>query len=249
MGQTNHFRPHMIGRPHVVRRPRLMCLVSSTDDLALLPALAMAGVDAFQVRDKTLDRDRLVAFTQHVMALVPAAKVIVNDRLDVAITAGADGVHLGASDLPIASARAMVDRAVARRFLMPGFLVGATCRSSADLSAATAAGADYAGTGPVFATTSKAGLPEPLGIEGLRAALSACTNPSAPDGEIGTSTESAGSTVSADALPVLAIGGITADNAPEVIAAGAHGVAVIGGIWNDPDPVLAAKRLTAVVGA
>lgn len=228
MGQTNHFRPHMIGRPHGVRRPRLMCLVSSTDDLALLPALAMAGVDAFQVRDKTLDRDRLVAFTQHVMALVPAAKVIVNDRLDVAITAGADGVHLGASDLPIASARAMVDRAVARRFLMPGFLVGATCRSSADLSAVTAAGADYAGAGPVFATRSKAGLPSPLGVEGLRAALS---------------------TISADALPVLAIGGITADNAPEVIAAGAHGVAVIGGIWNDPDPVLAAKRLAAVVGA
>ena len=230
-------------------RPRLMCLVSSTDDLALLPALAMAGVDSVQVRDKTLDRDRLLAFTQHVMALVPAARVIVNDRLDVAITAGADGVHLGASDLPVASARAMVDRALARRFLMPGFLVGATCRSAAEVAAAAAAGADYAGVGPVFATTSKAGLPAPLGVEGLRAALSACTDPGPRNPEICTSTESAGGTPVRAGLPVLGIGGITADNVADVIAAGAHGVAVIGGIWNDPDPVLAATRLAAAVGA
>lgn len=230
-----------------ISRLKLMCLVSSSDDLALLPALAMAGVDAFQVRDKTLDRDRLIAFTQHVMALVPAAKVIVNDRLDVAITAGADGVHLGASDLPVASARAMADRAVARRFLMPGFLIGATCRTAGDVVAAAAAGADYAGVGPVFATSSKEGLPAPLGAEGLRAALSACTDSARGEGQICTSTESPGRTVAAGQLPVLGIGGITADNTPDLMAAGAHGVAVIGGIWNDPDPVLAARRLTAAV--
>lgn len=229
-------------------RPQLMCLVSSTDDLALLPALAMAGVDAFQVRDKALDRDRLVAFTQHVMALVPAAKVVVNDRLDVAITAGADGVHLGASDLPIASARAMVDRAIARRFLMPGFLLGATCRTAADVRAAASAGADYAGVGPVFATASKEGLPAPLGVDGLRAALSACTDPAPMNAQICTSTESTARTVATGGIPVLGIGGITAGNAPELIAAGAHGVAVIGAIWNDADPVLAAKRLAAAVG-
>lgn len=201
--------------------PRLMCLVSSSDDLALLPALAMAGVDAFQVRDKSLDRDRLIGLTNHVMNLVPAAKVIVNDRIDVAVITGADGVHLGASDLPLAEARAMVERAQGRGFLSARFLLGATCRTAADVLAAAEAGASYAGVGPVFATTSKAGLPAPLGVEGLRAALGR--------------------------LPVLGIGGITAANAGDVVAAGAHGVAVIGGIWSAPSPVEAARDLVAAI--
>jgi thiamine-phosphate pyrophosphorylase len=202
-----------------------MCLVSSSDDLALLPALAMAGVDAFQVRDKSLDRDRLIGFTNHVMNLVPAAKVIVNDRIDVAVITGADGVHLGASDLPIDEARAMVERAQGRGFLSHRFLLGATCRTAADVLAATVAGASYAGVGPVFATTSKSGLPDPLGVEGLGAAV-------VPGG-----------------VPVLAIGSISPDNAREVVAAGAHGVAVIGGIWSAPSPVEAARALVAAVHA
>lgn len=203
--------------------PRLMCLVSSTDDLARLPALAMAGVDAFQVRDKTLERDGLIALTNHVMNLVPAAKVIVNDRVDVAVITGADGVHVGASDMPVVDVVAMVGRAQARGFLSDRFLVGATCRTAADVRAAAEAGAAYAGVGPVHATGSKEGLPDPLGVEGLGAAV-------VPGG-----------------VPVLAIGGLDASNAAEVVAAGAHGVAVIGGIWRTPDPVAAARALAAVV--
>ncbi|HSX68886.1 thiamine phosphate synthase [Nocardioides sp.] len=203
--------------------PRLMCLVSSTDDLARLPALAMAGVDGFQVRDKTLGRDGLIALTNHVMNLVPAAKVIVNDRVDVAVITGADGVHVGATDMPVAEVVAMVGRAQARGFLPDRFLVGATCRAAADVRAAAEAGAAYAGVGPVFATGSKEGLPDPLGVEGLGAAV-------VPEG-----------------VPVLAIGGLDASNAAEVVAAGAHGVAVIGGIWRAPDPVAAACALAAVV--
>lgn len=203
--------------------PRLMCLVSSSDDLARLPALAMAGVDAFQVRDKTLERDALIAFTNHVMNLVPAAKVIVNDRVDVAVITGADGVHVGASDMPVAEVAAMAGRAQERGFLSDRFLVGATCRTAADVRAAGEAGAAYAGVGPVHATTSKDGLPEPLGLVGLGAAV-------VPGG-----------------VPVLAIGGIDADNARAVVAQGAHGVAVIGGIWRAPDPVAAARALAAAV--
>lgn len=203
--------------------PRLMCLVSSGDDLARLPALAMAGVDAFQVRDKTLERDGLIALTNHVMNLVPAARVIVNDRIDVAVITGADGVHVGTSDLPVAEVAAMVGRAQARGFLSDRFLIGATCRTAVDVRAAGDAGAAYAGVGPVFATSSKDGLPDPLGVEGLGAA------------------------VVHGGVPVLAIGGIDADNAAEVVAAGAHGVAVIGGIWRAADPVAAARALAAVV--
>lgn len=201
--------------------PRLMCLVSSTDDLALLPALAMAGVDGFQVRDKTLGRDGMIALTNHVMNLVPAARVVVNDRVDVAVITGADGVHVGASDMPAADVVAMVERAQARGFLPPRFLVGVTCRTAADVRAAADAGAAYAGVGPVFATNSKEGLPDPLGVDGLE----------------GTGT----------VLPVLAIGGIDARNASSVVATGVHGVAVIGGVWRASDPVAAARELVAAV--
>lgn len=201
--------------------PRLMCLVSSSDDLALLPALAMAGVGAFQVRDKTLERDGLIALTNHVMNLVPAARVVVNDRVDVAVITGADGVHVGASDMPVADVVGLVERAQGRGFLSPRFLVGATCRTADDVRAAADAGASYVGMGPVFATTSKEGLPAPLGVDGLRDAPGR--------------------------LPVLAIGGIDTSNAAAVMATGVHGLAVIGGIWRTPDPVAAARELVATI--
>lgn len=142
--------------------PRIFCLVSPYDDLSLLPALAEAGVSGFQVRAKSLGGRELVSLTDHVLAAVKpsGATVVVNDRLDVALAAGADGVHLGAADLPVAAARRMA----------PDLVIGATCRSRADVAAAAAAGATYAGFGPVFGTQSKAGLPDPVGEAAVRAA-------------------------------------------------------------------------------
>lgn len=193
--------------------PRLFCLVSERDDLSLLPALADAGVDGFQVRAKPLATGALVALARRVVAAVrpSGALVVVNDRLDVALASGADGVHLGADDLAVADARR----------LAAGLLVGATCRSRAEVLAAASHGADYAGFGPVFASGSKAGLPAPLGVAAV--------------------TEAAGT------LPLVAIGGIGAETAGDVRAAGAHGVAVIGAIWRHPDPLVAAKELVAAV--
>ncbi|HEY0951074.1 thiamine phosphate synthase, partial [Nocardioides sp.] len=81
--------------------PRIFCLVSSTDDLSVLPALAAVGVDGFQVRDKGASTRDLLALTGAVRAAVGSAVVTVDDRLDVALAAGADGVHLGAEDLPV----------------------------------------------------------------------------------------------------------------------------------------------------
>lgn len=194
--------------------PRLTCLVSDTDDLSLLPALAEAGVDGFQVRAKGLTTRSLVALSRAVVGAVRPydARVLVNDRLDVALAAGADGVHLGADDLAVADARR----------LAPGLLVGATCRDRAGAGAAATAGADYAGFGPLFATTSKVGLPAPLGLDAVRAATGV--------------------------LPLVAIGGLTAATAAEARAAGAHGVAVIGAIWRHPDPLAAAKELVTELG-
>ena len=194
--------------------PRLTCLVSDRDDLTLLAALADAGVDGFQVRAKHLGGGALVALTERVICAVRpvGAVVTVNDRLDVALAAGADGVHLGADDVGVAAARRVA----------PGLVIGATCRSRADVERAAADGATYAGFGPVFASTSKPGLPAPLGVGAVAAA--------------------------AGVLPLVAIGGIDAVTASSVVDAGAHGVAVIGAVWRHPDPVGAAKELVAALG-
>ena len=196
------------------RLGRVHCLVSDRDDLALVASIAAAGVDGFQVRAKDLGTRDLVALVRAVRAAVAphGATVLVNDRLDVALATGADGVHLGAADLAVADARRIA----------PQLVIGATCRSRDEVLAAAADGADYAGVGPVFATTSKPGLPEPLGTTGLRHVVGV--------------------------LPVIAIGGITAADAAAVFEAGASGVAVIGGIWRPPDPVVAAEELLAAIG-
>lgn len=193
--------------------PRLFCLVDATDDLSLLPALAAAGVDGFQVRAKDLGDRALLDLTVRVREAVAAhdAVLVVDDRVDIALAAGAHGVHLGAADLPVE---------VARR-LAPGLVIGATCRSRADVEAARAAGADYAGLGPLRATTSKAGLPSPLGLAAVEQA--------------------------AGVLPLVAIGGVDAPTARAARDSGAHAVAVIGSIWRQPDPLSAARELVASV--
>ncbi len=198
----------------VVRIPRVTCLVSDQDDLSLLPALADAGVDGFQVRAKTLDGRALTALAERVVAAVrPAgALVLVDDRIDIALAAGADGVHLGRGDLAVPAARRIA----------PDLVIGATCRSRVAVATAVEEGADYAGFGPVFATSSKDGLPAPLGPAAIAAA--------------------------AGLLPLVAIGGIDAHRVESVVAAGAHGVAVIGGVWRQPDPVIAAKEIVAALG-
>ena len=191
--------------------PRVHLLVSEQYRLDLLPDLAGAGVDCFQVRAKGLGTRELVGLVDSVIDRVHdlGARVVVNDRVDVALACGADGVHVGARDLDVADARR----------IGPDLLIGATCRTRADVAAAQERGADYAGFGPVFASSSKAGLPAPLGPPSLAAATGS--------------------------LPLVAIGGIDAGNAAQVRAAGAHGVAVIGAIWRHPDPVGAAEELVA----
>ncbi|MEX0429096.1 thiamine phosphate synthase [Nocardioides sp. DS6] len=193
--------------------PKLFCLVSSSDDLALLPALAEAGVDGFQVRDKSATTRELVELTRVVRGSVEMydATVVVNDRVDVALAAGAAGVHLGADDLPVREARRIA----------PRLLIGATCRDREQVAAAAHDGADYAGFGPLFATQSKSGLPDPFGLGALAAAHGV--------------------------LPLIGIGGIDAVRAGGARAAGAHGVAVIGGLWRQPDPLVAAKELVTAV--
>lgn len=195
--------------------PRLFCLVSERDDLSLLPALADAGVDGFQVRAKSATTRALVALTRSVLTAVRpyGARVLVDDRLDVALAAGADGVHLGAEDLDLADARR----------LAPGLMIGATCRSRGAVEAAARAGADYAGFGPVFASASKADLPAPLGVAALAAAAGVL--PLVAIG--GLSAATAGEVRAAGADAIAVIGAIWRD--PDPVGAAKELVTRLGG--------------------
>jgi thiamine-phosphate pyrophosphorylase len=182
----------------------------------LIDEIVRAGVDAVQVRAKHLTDRELLEFAQDVVRTVRGrATVIVNDRLDIALAAGANGVHLGLDDLPVAQAR---------RLAPSGFLIGGTCRNIRHARQANADGADYVGVGPIYPSTTKPGLPEPLGLTAL-AEISGI-------------------------LPAIAISGITVDRVPEVMAAGAHGVALIAAVSRAPDPAQAAQDVvTAVLSA
>ncbi len=138
-------------------------LLVITDDLrdgqdGLVKRVAAAvrgGATMVQVRLKHATGRELVEVTRALVAAV-RVPVLVNDRADVALAAGAAGVHLGASDLPVAAVR---------RFTPPGFIIGASVGNVAEQSHSE--GADYVGVGPVFPTLSKSDAGEAIGVTGL----------------------------------------------------------------------------------
>jgi thiamine-phosphate pyrophosphorylase len=135
-----------------------------------LRAALDAGARHVQARTKAVsDRERL-AFTSTVRRICAdaGATLVVNDRADVALAAGAAGVHVGDEDLP---------PAVVRRLLGPDAIVGVTCRDPEAARRAADAGADYLGVGPAYATTTKAGLPAALGPSGIEAVARAVDLP------------------------------------------------------------------------
>jgi thiamine-phosphate pyrophosphorylase len=121
-----------------------------------------AGVDCVQIREKDMPARTLLALTKTVVAHAErrgqGTRVLVNDRLDVALAAHAHGVHLGTHSMPVG---------LVRRLAPPGFRVGASCHSLEEAVAAQAAGADYLLLGPIFATPSKLQYGPPLGITKL----------------------------------------------------------------------------------
>lgn len=145
--------------------PRLHVITDALDTVRGVVDSGPPGPVAVQIRVKTSDRDAY-QLTLAALALCRPAGVVclVNDRVGVALAAGADGVHLGADDLPVA---------VVRRILGPDAVIGATCRNPAAAGAAVADGASYLGVGPAFATSTKDGLPPSIGPAGVAAVVSA----------------------------------------------------------------------------
>lgn len=200
---------------YVTDRSSFSIPTASGTELALrIEKIAAGGVDWIQIREKDLPALQLAELTRELMSRVRAAggnpagrpdhtvRVIVNDRLDVAVAEGADGVHLGETSLPVAGVASWVKRTV---FVLAGskFLIGASCHSLDGATAAVGDGADYIFFGPVFATPSKAKFGEPQGVKKLATVCGAVD------------------------VPVIAIGGITLENAGDCIAAGAAGIAAI----------------------
>lgn len=143
---------------------------SESLDVAVARAIA-AGVDWVQIREKDLPARRLLAHTEAALEQVTRnghSRVIVNDRLDVALAAKSHGVHLGT--------RSMAPDPV-RRLSPPGFLIGVSCHSPTEAVAAQAVGADYILLGPIFSTPSKLQYGPPLGLPLLREVTSRISIP------------------------------------------------------------------------
>jgi len=215
---------------YVTDRHGLSATESSNNQLALLSKIAAAtsaGLDWIQIREKDLSGRDCGSLTREALQLAGKSshhkpsptRIIVNDRLDVALSERAGGVHLGGSSLPLAEARQLADS----RIPHSDFLIGVSCHSLEAAQPAASGGADYLFFGPIFATPSKAAFGAPQGLDRLAEVCRAIS------------------------IPVLAIGGITPANAPSCLAAGASGIAAIRLFQDAPDisaPVESLRKLS-----
>jgi thiamine-phosphate pyrophosphorylase len=183
----------------------------------LARAAARGGATVLQYRDKDASTRAMIETARAILAALLGSFVplLVNDRVDVALAAGAQGVHLGREDMAPADAR---------RLLGSRAIIGATLKSRADIEVLKAAPVDYACIGGVFPTRHKDNADASLGVAGYRD-LRAEARALFPS------------------LPVGAIAGIDAANAASLIHAGADGIAVIGALFAGDDPESAARQL------
>lgn len=196
--------------------------VSGGHDLAdLSRLLAAGGTTLVQLRDKLSDTRVMVERARAVKAALGKVPLLINDRIDVALACGADGVHIGWDDMAPADAR---------RLLGPDAIIGLTINSPQRADATDLSLIDYAGIGGVYGTTSKQTKNKPIGNEGMARVIEALRrrNPG---------------------FQTCGIAGINAGNAAPVIAAGADGVSVISALSLAKDPQAATRELLGVVDA
>jgi thiamine-phosphate pyrophosphorylase len=190
---------------------RSLALATSADAHRLLlesiARAAAAGVDWIQLREKDYSGREWSSLVTESLERVKdagtAVQILVNDRLDVALAAGAGGVHLSESGIPVAQACRLRDDFFSTRGARRDFLVGASCHSLGAALGAARDGADYIYFSPIYHTPAKAHYGPPQGLERL------------------------GRVASAVDVPVIAIGGVTLENAKDCFRAGASGVAAI----------------------
>jgi thiamine-phosphate pyrophosphorylase len=190
--------------------------------LAELTRMVVAGgATLIQLRDKQGATRQMIEEARAIKAVLAGTGVplVVNDRVDVAMIAEADGVHVGQDDMRAEDAR---------RLLGPKAIIGLSVKTVALANAAPLDALDYAGVGGVYATTSKDNPNPPIGVAGLRDIVAAFRARSR-------------------AFPIVGIAGIDAGNAAPVIEAGADGIAVISSLSMQNDPQAAARELRHIV--
>lgn len=201
-------------------------LIVITDRAAAAPrdvrdvvaACLRAGAPAIQLRDKHATTRELFeqAVSLRELTREHNATLFVNDRVDVALAAGADGAHLGPGDLPLPAVRRVVPRE---------FVLGWSADTVEEAVQAERSGANYIGCGAIFGSSSKDVGGEEIGVESVR------------------------SVVSAVAIPVVGIGGISVENFRSVLEVGAAGVAVISAVMGARDPGGVVREMLMGAGA
>ena len=191
-----------------------------TDRYTYLDGIRMAlegGCRWIQLRMKhaTDDEVRPVALQAMQLCKAYGAKLIIDDRVALVKELGADGVHLGKNDMPVAEAR---------KLLGSQFIIGGTANTFEDILLHYKSSADYIGCGPFRFTTTKEKLAPVLGLEGYRSLLEQMREAKIQ-------------------LPLVAIGGISAEDIPALMRTGVSGIAVSGAVLRAQDPVAEVKQL------
>jgi thiamine-phosphate pyrophosphorylase len=200
-----------------VKLPRVYPLtdvqLSGLSHVQQVRLLSLGGASLIQLREKQMAAREFYEQAKAAVAVATpwGVKLIINDRVDIALAVGAQGVHLGQDDMPPDAAR---------KLLGPEAVIGYSTHNLEQAIAATKLPIDYLAVGPIFATRTKSDTAPVLGLEGLGAVRQ----------EIGT-------------FPLVAIGGITPENARDVIHAGADSVAVISALLSTPSDITKATRL------
>lgn len=191
-------------------------LAGGREEFAVAQAAIDGGATAIQLRWKRGRLSEAVRVGRELQRLCRERGIlfVVNDRVDLALTLEADGVHVGVDDLPVRETRALVGNRM---------IVGYSPPTLQAALAAAREGADYLGIGPIYATTTKS------------------------DAGAATGTEHLAGIAREISLPIVGIGGITAENAPAVIEAGAAGVAVISAVVSAEDVRMAAAAIRRAV--
>lgn len=203
--------------------PRLYAIIDPTlltiSELELAEALAGSGVELIQYRHKTASSRHYFEMSRQLSnALAPrGVRLIVNDRPDIALLAGAGGVHVGQDDLGVEDARAICGGLGGK-----GRWVGVSTHSLEQVAAADRTSADYIAIGPIFQTATKKNPDPVVGTELLRKARQMTKK------------------------PLVAIGGITLEHAVEVYRAGADSLAVIRDLICAPNPAVRAREYLEV---
>lgn len=199
---------------------RMQFISHFTDQYDYLDSIAMAlegGCRWVQLRMKDATEEEILPVALEAQKLCKAqnATFIIDDHVELVKRIGADGVHLGKMDMPVAEAR---------QILGDSFIIGGTSNTFEDIAMHAAAGADYIGCGPFRFTTTKKNLSPVLGLEGYQTLVAKMK-------------------AQGLSLPIVAIGGINAEDIPAIMRTGVSGIALSGTVLRAENPVSEMRKL------